>query len=155
MVIAARLFVYTRHRQSPADVSRLLSLVWCEMRCLCWEQAMCERKAKKDAPAAVVSRAACVSRAPPADASRPALLGWGRPAKSLRVNLFSTIIELCLHWHSEFQRRNRLLRKRRITNHSHTTKSSIRSTLVPVSQESTLCSSLAGNSQSDTSSSTK
>jgi len=36
---------------------------------------MCERKAKKDAPAAVVSRAACVSRAPLADASRPALSG--------------------------------------------------------------------------------
>jgi len=52
---------------------------------------MCERKAKKDAPAAVVSRAACVSRAPPADASRPALAGWGRPAWSLRVNLLSTI----------------------------------------------------------------
>jgi len=48
---------------------------------------MCERKAKKDAPAAVVSRAACVSRALPADASRPALSGWGRPAWSLRVNL--------------------------------------------------------------------
>jgi len=31
---------------------------------------MCERKAKKDVPAAVVSRAACVSRAPLADASR-------------------------------------------------------------------------------------
>jgi len=48
---------------------------------------MCERKAKKDAPAAVVSRAACVSRAPPADASRPALSGWGRPACSLRVTI--------------------------------------------------------------------
>ena len=44
------------------------------------DQATCERKAKKDAPAAVTSRAACVSRAPPADANRPALLGWGRPA---------------------------------------------------------------------------
>ena len=33
---------------------------------------MCERKAKKDAPAAVVSRAACVSRAPLAAASRTA-----------------------------------------------------------------------------------
>ena len=41
---------------------------------------MCERKAKKDTPAAVVSRAAYVSRALPADASRPALSGWGRPA---------------------------------------------------------------------------
>jgi len=46
---------------------------------------MCERKANKDAPAAVVSCAACMSRAPPADASRPALSGWGRPAWSLRV----------------------------------------------------------------------
>jgi len=55
---------------------------------------MCEMKAKKDAPAAVVSRAACVSRAPPADASRPALSGWGRPAWSVRVNLLLTM--LCL-----------------------------------------------------------
>ena len=91
VVVAATLFVYTRDRQSSADVPRLLSLVWCEMRCLCWERAMCEGKAKKDAPAAVVSRAACVSRAPPADASRPALAGWGRPAWSLRVNLLSAI----------------------------------------------------------------
>ena len=83
VVGAATLFVYTRHRQSPADVPRLLSLVWCEMRRLCWERATCESKAKNDAPAAVVSRAACVSRAQPADASRPA---W-----SLRVNLLSTI----------------------------------------------------------------
>jgi len=52
---------------------------------------MCERKAKKDAPAAVVSRVACVSRAQAADASRPALSGWGRPAWSLRVKLLSTI----------------------------------------------------------------
>jgi len=37
---------------------------------------MCERKAKKDVPAAVVSRAACISRAPPDDASRLALAGW-------------------------------------------------------------------------------
>jgi len=41
---------------------------------------MCERKAKKDARAAVVSCATCLSRAPQADASRPALSGWGRPA---------------------------------------------------------------------------
>jgi len=34
---------------------------------------MCERNAKKDALVAVVSRAACVSRALPADASRQAL----------------------------------------------------------------------------------
>jgi len=53
---------------------------------------MCERKAKKDVPAAVVSGAACVSRAPLADASRPALAGWGRPAWSLRVNLLSAIL---------------------------------------------------------------
>jgi len=52
---------------------------------------MCERKAKKDAQAAVVSRAECVSRAPPADASRPALSGSGSPAWSLRVNLLLTI----------------------------------------------------------------
>jgi len=45
---------------------------------------MCERKAKKDAPEAVVSRAACVSGALPADASRLALSGWGRPSWSLR-----------------------------------------------------------------------
>ena len=32
----------------------------CEMHPLCQERVMCERKAKKDAPAAVVSRAACV-----------------------------------------------------------------------------------------------
>jgi len=61
----------------------------CEMRPLYQERAMCERKAKKDAPAAVVSRAACVSRAPPADASRLALSGWGRPPWSLRVNLLT------------------------------------------------------------------
>ena len=63
----------------------------CEMRPLCQEQVVCERKAKKDALAAVVSRAACVSRALPADASRLALLGWGRPAWSLRVNLLPPI----------------------------------------------------------------
>jgi len=71
VVLAATLFVYTRHRESPTDVLRLLSLV--QMRLLCRERAMCERKVKKVAPASVVSRAACVSRAPPADASRPAL----------------------------------------------------------------------------------
>jgi len=60
---------------------------------LCWERAMCERKAKKDVPAAVVSGAACVSRAPPDDASRPALAGWGRPAWSFHVNLLLTIFE--------------------------------------------------------------
>jgi len=53
---------------------------------------MCERKAKKDAPAAVVSRAVCVSRAPPADTSRPALSGWGRPVWSVHVTLLSTIL---------------------------------------------------------------
>ena len=52
---------------------------------------MCERKVKKDAPATVVSRAVCVSRNPPADASRLALSGWGRPAWSLRVNPLLTI----------------------------------------------------------------
>ena len=46
---------------------------------------MCERKVKKDAPVAVVSRAAYFSRAPLTDASSPALSGWGRPAWSLRV----------------------------------------------------------------------
>ena len=60
-------------------------VVLCEMRPLCQERVMCERKAKKDAPAAVVSREACVSRAPPADASRLALSGEGRPAWSLCV----------------------------------------------------------------------
>jgi len=59
---------------------------------------MCERKAKKDALAAVVSRAACVSRALLADASRPALAGWGRPAWSLRVNLLLTMFDTtCCH----------------------------------------------------------
>jgi len=53
---------------------------------------MCERKAKKDAPPAVVSRAACVSQAPPADASRPALSGCGRSTWSLQVNLLSTML---------------------------------------------------------------
>jgi len=48
----------------------------CEMRPLWYDQPMCERKAKKDAPAAVVSRAAFVSQAPQADASRLALSGW-------------------------------------------------------------------------------
>ena len=63
----------------------------CEMRRLSWEQAMCKRKAKKDAPAAAVSRVSRVSRAPPADASRPALSGWGRPAWSLLVKPHLTI----------------------------------------------------------------
>ena len=54
---------------------------------------MCERKAQKDALASVVSRVACVSRAPPADASRLALSGWGRPAWSLRVNLLPPIFQ--------------------------------------------------------------
>ena len=67
VVVAAMLFVYMRHRQSPANVPRRLSLIWCEMRRLCWEQAMCERKVKKDASAAVVSRASYVSQTPPAD----------------------------------------------------------------------------------------
>jgi len=69
---------------------------------------MCERKVKKDAPAAVVSRAACISRAPLADASRPALAGWDRPAWSVRVNLLSTILKStreteCLCFKSEQQ----------------------------------------------------
>jgi len=63
-VVAATLFVYTRHRQSPANVSLLLLLVWCEMRCLCWERVMCEKKAKKDAPATVVTHG--LSRQPSA-----------------------------------------------------------------------------------------
>jgi len=53
---------------------------------------MCERKAKKDAPAAVVSRMTCLSRALSADASRRALSGWGRPAWSLCVNLHLTML---------------------------------------------------------------
>jgi len=78
VVLAATLFVYTRHHhQSPDGVPRLLSLV--EMRLLYRERVMCERKAKKDAQDAVVSRAACVSRALLADASRPALTGWDTP----------------------------------------------------------------------------
>jgi len=60
------------------------------MRLLCWEQAMCERKATKDAPAAVIFRAACLSRALPVDASRQALSGWGRSTWSFHVNLLST-----------------------------------------------------------------
>jgi len=67
VVVTATLFVYSRHGQSPTDVPWLLSLVWCEMRCLCWERVMCERKVKKDASAAVVSRASYVSQTPPAD----------------------------------------------------------------------------------------
>ena len=74
----------------PLRVLRPIAAL-CEMRPLCYDQAMCERKAKKDAPPAVVSRAACVSRAPPADASRLALSGWGRPAWSLRVILLLTM----------------------------------------------------------------
>ena len=97
VVVAATLFVYTRHRQSPANVPRFLSLIWCEMCLLSSERAMCERKAKKDVPAAVVSGAACVSRASLDDASRPALAGWGRSASSLRVNLLSTIFVGPLH----------------------------------------------------------
>jgi len=58
---------------------------------------MRERKTKKDTPSAVVSRAACVSRALLANASRPALAGWGRPAWSLHVNLLSTIFPSLLH----------------------------------------------------------
>ena len=92
VVLTATLFVCVRHCQSPADVPRLLSLV--EMRFLCRERLVCERKAKKDASAAVVCRAACVSRAPPADASRPALACWGRPAWSLRINHLPTITPL-------------------------------------------------------------
>jgi len=53
---------------------------------------MCERKAKKDAPEAVVSRVACVSDAPPADASKQALSGQGRPAWSLRTLLFTIVL---------------------------------------------------------------
>jgi len=60
------------------------------MRRLCQEWVMCERKVKKDAQVAVVSRAAYFSRAPLTDASSPALSGWGRPAWSLRVNRWFT-----------------------------------------------------------------
>jgi len=67
------------------------TLAPCEMRPLRHDQVTFERKAKKDAPAAVFSRAACVSRTPPADASGRALSGWGRPAWSHCVNLLSTM----------------------------------------------------------------
>ena len=94
IIVAATLFVVAATLfQSPTNVPRFLSLIWSEMCLLCWERAMCAKKAKKDVPAAVVSRAACVSRAPPDDASRPALVGWGRPAWSLCVNLLSTIFQ--------------------------------------------------------------
>jgi len=49
---------------------------------------ICERKAKKDAPAAVVSRTACVSRTPPVDASRLTLSGWGRLLGSFASTFF-------------------------------------------------------------------
>jgi len=49
---------------------------------------MCERKAKKDAPADVVSRAAWVSQSPLADASRQALAGWCRPVWFLASSFF-------------------------------------------------------------------
>jgi len=84
----------------PSDVGKInqssrapgpQSATW-EMRPLRHDQATCEWKAKKDAPAAVFSRAACVSRAPPADANRLVLSGWGRPAWSHCVNLLSTIL---------------------------------------------------------------
>jgi len=68
------------HAPVPRQRAVGLSLVWCEIRRLCWERVMCERKSKKDAPAAVVTRAACVSQALTADVSRQALAGWGRPA---------------------------------------------------------------------------
>jgi len=74
-----------RRRTAAPDTAAL-----CEMRPLCYSRR-CVRKAKKDAPAAVVSRAACVSRAPPAHASRLALSGWGRPPWSLRVNILLII----------------------------------------------------------------
>ena len=81
----------------------------CEMRPLCQELAMCERKAKKDAQVAVVPRAACVSRAQSADASRLALSGWGRPAWSLcrsrtmrKISLFSVVGAHCVFDHDFF-----------------------------------------------------
>ena len=40
VVVAATLFAYTRHCQSPTNVRWLLSLVWCEMRHLCCERVM-------------------------------------------------------------------------------------------------------------------
>jgi len=55
---------------------------------------MCERKAKKDAPAAVVSRAACVSRALSADASRPALSGWAGLLGLFVSTLFQTSFQI-------------------------------------------------------------
>jgi len=86
------------HAPQPVPRQRIaaLSLVWCEMRRLSWERGMYERKAKKDAPAAVVSRVACVSRAPLADVSRLALAGWDT---CLVVNLLSTIRKMRLIFH--------------------------------------------------------
>ena len=56
---------------------------------------MCKSKVKKDAPAAAVSRVPCMLQALPADASRPAVSGWGRPAWSLLVEPHLTI-SFCL-----------------------------------------------------------
>jgi len=76
VVVAAMLFVYTRHHQSPAYVPWFLSLIWLEMRLLCWERVMCERKVKKDVPA------------------------W-----SLLVNLLSTIFLFCFEASTQLARR--------------------------------------------------
>ena len=81
----------------PLRVLRPIAAL-CEMRPLCQQRVMCEGKAKKDAPAAVVSCATCVSRAPPADTSRLALSGWDRPAWSLHVNLLPPISTFHCFW---------------------------------------------------------
>ena len=99
MVLVRTLLVVCPLLFVPSDLGKIdrplcvlgLIAALCEMRPFCQERVMCERKAKKDAPAAVGLRAVCVSRAPPADASRLALSGWGRPAWSLRVILLLTI----------------------------------------------------------------
>jgi len=70
-------------------------------------------KAKKDVPVAVVSDAACVSRAPPDDASRP---DWARPAWFLRVHLLSTIFAFVLSLYSKTQHNHWTKRTRYIRN---------------------------------------
>ena len=78
VVVAATLFVYTRHRQFPADVPRLLSLVWCEMRRLCWERAMCEgRRRRMRRPPWSLVRHECLELCRLMPAGRPCHVGAG------------------------------------------------------------------------------
>jgi len=103
VVVAATLFVYTRHRQSSADVPPLLSLVWCEKCAVCTVNGRCVklRRRRMRRPPCSLVRHACLElrRLMPAGGpcqagTRPATVTW-----SLRVNLLSTIFCFCLfHW---------------------------------------------------------